>query len=87
MIRLISTCLEHFFDVILTDVPCSGEGMFRKDATAVTEWSQENVDVCWKRQRRILADIGLHLSRVDYLFTVPALIIHTKMKKIFVDAT
>ncbi|WP_276964774.1 rRNA cytosine-C5-methyltransferase [Bacteroides graminisolvens] len=51
------TCLEHFFDVILTDVPCSGEGMFRKDATAVTEWSQENVDVCWKRQRRILADI------------------------------
>ena len=51
------TELTHLFDVILTDVPCSGEGMFRKDPVAVEEWSIENVDVCWKRQRRILADI------------------------------
>lgn len=51
------TDLTHFFDVILTDVPCSGEGMFRKDQVAVDEWSLENVDICWKRQRRILADI------------------------------
>ena len=49
--------LTHLFDVILTDVPCSGEGMFRKDQVAVDEWSLENVDVCWKRQRRILNDI------------------------------
>ena len=49
--------LIHLFDVILTDVPCSGEGMFRKDEVAVEEWSVENVDLCWKRQRRILADI------------------------------
>ena len=49
--------LTHLFDVILTDVPCSGEGMFRKDQVAVDEWSLENVDVCWKRQRRILTDI------------------------------
>ena len=49
--------LTHLFDVILTDVPCSGEGMFRKDQVAVDEWSVENVDICWKRQRRILADI------------------------------
>lgn len=51
------TGLPHLFDVILTDVPCSGEGMFRKDQVAVDEWSIENVDVCWKRQRRILSDI------------------------------
>jgi len=49
--------LADFFDVILTDVPCSGEGMFRKDPVAVSEWSLENVDICWQRQRRIIADI------------------------------
>ena len=51
------TDLTHLFDVILTDVPCSGEGMFRKDQVAVDEWSLENVDICWQRQRRILSDI------------------------------
>jgi len=51
------TDLTHLFDVILTDVPCSGEGMFRKDPVAVDEWSLENVDICWRRQRRILTDI------------------------------
>lgn len=49
--------LGGFFDVILTDVPCSGEGMFRKDPVAVGEWSPENVEICWQRQRRILSDI------------------------------
>ena len=44
------------FDLILADVPCSGEGMFRKDAGAVDEWSQENVNLCAARQRRIIAD-------------------------------
>ena len=51
------TELGPLFDVILTDVPCSGEGMFRKDEVAVQEWSIENVDTCWQRQRRILRDI------------------------------
>ena len=51
------TPLEEFFDVILTDVPCSGEGMFRKDPVAVSEWSSENVEICWQRQRRIISDI------------------------------
>lgn len=49
--------LEQLFDVMLTDVPCSGEGMFRKDPVAVSEWSPENVAICWQRQRRILADV------------------------------
>jgi len=51
------TPLENLFDVLLADVPCSGEGMFRKDPTAVSEWSPENVTLCWQRQRRILSDV------------------------------
>ncbi len=49
--------LTHYFDVILTDVPCSGEGMFRKDPQAITEWSVSNVVKCAERQKEILADI------------------------------
>ena len=45
-----------FFDLILADVPCSGEGMFRKDAKAVADWSPDTVALCASRQRRILAD-------------------------------
>jgi len=45
------------FDIILTDVPCSGEGMFRKDDGAIEEWSLQNVDNCWKLQREIVSDI------------------------------
>jgi 16S rRNA C967 or C1407 C5-methylase (RsmB/RsmF family)/NOL1/NOP2/fmu family ribosome biogenesis protein len=51
------TPLTSFFDIILTDVPCSGEGMFRKDEVAISEWSEENVETCWQRQRRIISDI------------------------------
>lgn len=51
------TKLNGFFDVILVDAPCSGEGLFRKDAEAIKEWSPENVELCYKRQRRILADL------------------------------
>lgn len=49
--------LDDFFDVLLTDVPCSGEGMFRKDPVAVSEWSPQNVELCYQRQRRILSDV------------------------------
>ncbi len=49
--------LEGAFDIILTDAPCSGEGMFRKDAEAVKEWSENNIRLCSERQRRILSDI------------------------------
>ena len=44
-------------DVLLTDVPCSGEGMFRKDDVARQEWSLDNVRMCQQRQRQILSDI------------------------------
>ena len=45
------------FDVILTDVPCSGEGLFRRQERAVQEWSPAHVRACQKRQRQILQDI------------------------------
>ncbi len=48
--------LVDTFDVVLTDVPCSGEGMFRKEEQALREWSMQNVDVCWQRQRGIVED-------------------------------
>lgn len=45
-----------YFDKILVDAPCSGEGMFRKNADeALREWSEENVALCADRQRRILS--------------------------------
>ena len=55
------------FDVILADVPCSGEGMFRKDPRAVQEWSPETVEFCAARSRRILADIWPALKPGGYL--------------------
>ena len=44
------------FDIILCDVPCSGEGMFRKDPNSISEWSLQNVEKCWRLQREIVAD-------------------------------
>ena len=44
------------FDLILCDVPCSGEGMFRKDPATIGEWSLQNVEKCWRLQRDIVAD-------------------------------
>jgi len=49
--------LEGFFDVIVTDAPCSGEGLFRKDPDAVREWSLGNVELCSARQKKILANV------------------------------
>ena len=42
------------FDLIMVDAPCSGEGMFRKDENAISEWSEENVLRCAARQKEIL---------------------------------
>lgn len=59
--------LEGLFDVILVDAPCSGEGLFRRDASAVEQWSVENTNLCATRQRRILADIWPSLKNGGYL--------------------
>ena len=48
--------LKNFFDIMIVDAPCSGEGMFRKNEKARDEWSLQNVKLCSERQRRILSD-------------------------------
>lgn len=53
----LSEVFEGYFDKILVDAPCSGEGMFRKNAEeALAEWSEENVALCANRQRKILTE-------------------------------
>ncbi len=59
--------LAGWFDVVLVDAPCSGEGMFRRHPEARAEWSEANVDLCAKRQRRIMADIWDALKPGGYL--------------------
>lgn len=49
--------LRNFFDLVVVDAPCSGEGMFRKEPYAVEQWTPSLVVQCAKRQREILADI------------------------------
>ncbi len=48
--------LREWFDLVAVDAPCSGEGMFRKNPEACTQWSADNVRLCTARQRRILAE-------------------------------
>lgn len=47
---------EGFFDKVLVDAPCSGEGMFHKDERALEEWSLEHVNACATRQKQIIND-------------------------------
>ncbi len=47
---------KELYDIIITDVPCSGEGMFRKDEGAIAEWSLQKVEQCQRLQREIVSD-------------------------------
>ncbi|MBY0348633.1 MAG: RNA methyltransferase [Hydrotalea flava] len=59
--------LPAFFDVVLLDAPCSGSGLFRKDAGAIAGWSLENVHTCSLRQQRIIRDT-MSVLKHDGLF-------------------
>lgn len=52
-----------FFDKIIVDAPCSGEGMFRKEEKAITDWSEEHVHSCAQRQKNILDSAVLMLKK------------------------
>jgi 16S rRNA C967 or C1407 C5-methylase (RsmB/RsmF family)/NOL1/NOP2/fmu family ribosome biogenesis protein len=56
-----------WFDVMVVDAPCSGEGMFRKSENAIRDWSLDNVYLCSTRQRRILSDSIPALKEGGYL--------------------
>lgn len=58
---------EGYFNLVVVDAPCSGEGLFRKDSQAVGEWSPDNVKLCAQRQQRILADIWPAVAPGGYL--------------------
>jgi 16S rRNA C967 or C1407 C5-methylase (RsmB/RsmF family)/NOL1/NOP2/fmu family ribosome biogenesis protein len=59
--------LKSIFDCILIDAPCSGEGMFRKDPDARNEWSEESVNLCASRQKRIVMDVWDSLKPQGFL--------------------
>lgn len=58
---------SKYFDLVIADVPCSGEGMFRKSETAVSEWSEENVEACASRQRGIMKNAAPLVRHGGYL--------------------
>ena len=58
----LSRQFPEYFDLILVDAPCSGEGMFKKEVNAVPEWSEENVKRCAERQSGILDEAAKMLS-------------------------
>jgi NOL1/NOP2/sun family putative RNA methylase len=62
-----SEMFDSYFDLVLCDAPCSGEGMFRKYDAAITEWSEENVLQSAKRQREILDNLAGQVRRGGYL--------------------
>ena len=57
----LSSHFPLFFDRIMVDAPCSGEGMFRKNDEAISQWSPENVALCAQRQQEILEQADLML--------------------------
>lgn len=59
--------LEGFFDLVLVDAPCSGEGMFRKDPQSREEWSPDHVQLCSSRQKRIMDKAGGLVKAEGYL--------------------
>ena len=76
----LSTRFPLFFDRIMVDAPCSGEGMFRKNNEACDEWSMENVTKCSERQSEILHNASLMLNPVAELCIQPAHFPWKKMK-------
>ncbi len=63
----LATLYPSFFDLIMCDAPCSGEGMFRKDNTAIDEWSEDNVRKCAVRQAEILENAVKMLKNGGYI--------------------
>lgn len=65
--RYIASWYPSFFDLVVVDAPCSGEGMYRKNEQAISEWSPENVRMCALRQREILDNAAQCVAAGGYL--------------------
>lgn len=65
--KKLKTIYQEYFDVILIDAPCSGEGMFRKDEKSKTEWSKQKVEEMSQIGAYLLEDSALMLKKDGYL--------------------
>lgn len=65
--KYIAQTYKEFFDLVICDAPCSGEGMFRKNIAAVNEWSEENIAMCAERQFEILENCAVCVAPDGYL--------------------
>ncbi len=64
---MLAKSFPQTFDLVMVDAPCSGEGMFRKEEAAVSEWSIENVQRCALRQTEILENAAIAVKRGGYI--------------------
>ena len=58
---------DSYFDLVVVDAPCSGEGMFRKNELALSEWSEDNIRMCAERQKEILDNAAKIVASDGYL--------------------
>lgn len=65
--HILSQALPGFFDVVIVDAPCSGEGLFSKQKHTLEKWSEKNIRFCAARQASILKDAGVLLKPGGYL--------------------
>ena len=65
--KYIAQWYPAFFDLVVVDAPCSGEGMYRKTDLAISEWSPENVQMCAVRQAEILGNAAACVASEGYL--------------------
>jgi 16S rRNA C967 or C1407 C5-methylase (RsmB/RsmF family)/NOL1/NOP2/fmu family ribosome biogenesis protein len=59
--------INEYFDAVVVDAPCTGEGLWRKNNEAIKEWSPKNIFMCANRQQEILADIAPSIKVGGYL--------------------
>ena len=65
--KYLSEWYPDFFDLVVVDAPCSGEGMYRKNDNAISEWSLENVEMCAARQKEIIENAVKNVAPGGYL--------------------
>ncbi len=65
--KYLAAWYPSYFDLVVVDAPCSGEGMYRKNELAISEWSLQNVQACAKRQTEILNNAAQNVADGGYL--------------------
>lgn len=63
----LSKAFSGYFDLVVIDAPCSGEGMFRKSDISINEWSEKNIETCVSRQKEILDNASSMVKKDGYI--------------------